>query len=633
MTPLNEVRSSHFRQASPLRKPQDPGQDSPAVQADNVEISAGKELRTKGTSTWKKALLGVAGMSSALVGTAAAAAPQQVALQQTLLQTQEKFPLQIVLIPNGTPRVDILRQTEERGDRTVERDYAMVGVDLGNGVFHDAHGNLSFVPALAFGWDGPVRDFKRVEVKIPAGFDQNVGRFFNTVHYNESPYTRNVYVEVGKEVTLTNREGKFTYERLPNGVQLRSKEGLRWRVTDQGDKLFIDGPADQDMTIERQGHSVRLQAPHQRNTVNEWGNKLEVDGTGRDYEMTREGDTTRIKGGFLNNYTITREGNMLKVDGPLATRIIDVNPQQKMERWEVTYGELTKKLEEAEPGYVQRHPLVMAVLEYAVQNPGLIGEENGDIDGVVQGGTAIATAGGALHSGVALTTGAKALSLAENARALGASAMAAKAAAQTAAQAGNLSRAAALGAEAQQLAGQARSLGDQAMRLGEGAKNAAQVAKIMNGVAGALEIVDGGMDIHKGSSDKSIVKGAMAITEAVKDQLQTQQTGPDLERTMEDYSKIMSILHRLEGQANKQIRVGGLKIGCGGLLLISALAGGGVLPLALGAVGTACTIGTAAYEHWDTIEAFFSGKPIEEDPTLRELFPPAAQNELRIKMD
>ena len=41
----------------------------------------------------------------------------------------------------------------------------------------------------------------------------------------------------------------------------------------------------------------------------------------------------------------------------------------------------------------------------------------------------------------------------------------------------------------------------------------------------------------------------------------------------------------------------------------------------MGAVGIACTVGTAAYEHWDELKAFFTGDEVETDPTLLNILP------------
>ena len=93
----------------------------------------------------------------------------------------------------------------------------------------------------------------------------------------------------------------------------------------------------------------------------------------------------------------------------------------------------------------------------------------------------------------------------------------------------------------------------------------------------------------------------------------------DLERAQEDYTRVMSTLRTLEENADKQVVVGGLKIRCGSLLLISALLGPQA-PVALGVAGIACTVGTSVYEHWDQIEDFFD-KEDHSRPSILDIMP------------
>jgi hypothetical protein len=166
------------------------------------------------------------------------------------------------------------------------------------------------------------------------------------------------------------------------------------------------------------------------------------------------------------------------------------------------------------------------------------------------------------------------------------------------------------------------------MKLGEGAQSALQVARMMNGLAGTLSVIDGIGDIRQGASSKSTIDGAIIIGNALFERLQQEQTGADLERTQEDYSKVMTILQQLRDSAQKQQNVGGLKILGGGLLIVSALVSGGIIPIAIGAVGTAITVGTSAYENWDHLKAFFTGQEVEPDPTLKNLLPGTLKNEI-----
>lgn len=632
------VSPSQLRgQAAPGIKTQSrPPAPAPHAQLeDKVESSAADQ--DEGISLWKKAILGtmagVAGFTG-IAQTANAAPTQSVVTQST--NTQDG--MEVMVLPHNTPRVDLIRRTHERYNRGdfEERDepYSDVGVHIGGGIFHDTNGNLALIPSLAAGWNDGITDFSRVEASVPLGYDDTISRFGNTVHFKDSPYSRHVFVELSNRTEVHHKGDVSTYELLGDGVQFRAEEGLLWRVTQgPGGSVLVDGPGDHDVTVNYSSNGIDIRGRRTHNQVHHDASRMAIRGSGTDYTATRYGDgsLTRIEGGFLNNSSTIRNGDHIRIEGTFSDRTIVVDPASVQQN-QLTFQELTRRIEEAEPGYAAKHPLVMAVLEYAVANPGLVGEGQ-DTEAIIRTGSRIAAGGGALASGSALMTGAQALSLAENAQALGAAALASKAAAQAAAQAGNLSQAASFAAEAQGFADQARSVGSEAMRLGERAQNTAQVARVMTGVAGALQVIDGGMDLHRGASNKSVVEGAKVITESMREMLSEQLTGAELEQSMEDYSKVMSILRDLERNANKQITVGGLKIGCGGLMLISALAGGAVIPPIIGAVGLACTVGTMAYEHWDELEAFFSGEPMPEDRTLREVLPQPMQDEIIIRMD
>lgn len=633
---------SKFRNSAP------PGA-RPAAPEPKAEVKDAVELRfddqgpeAQGLSLWQKVvggtLAGVAGVA-AFAPQAAHAAPAEALVTQSISATDG---LEVTVLPRGTARVDLLRQVQSRssigrgGGDTSTVPYSDVGVHLGRGVFHDTNGNLVLVPSLAAGWNDGITDFTRLELDIP-GRNQDVTRYFNTTHVNRGTTHRTVYVDHGATNTLDvhHRNDHTKYEVLRNGVQYRGERGVEFRVTQDGNTLNVDGPDDSDVTINYSANGIDLRGPHLQNSITLGSSRITTNGTGPDYDVTRSpnGEVIRVEARGASDVTITQEANnVVRVSGAGGSSYT-VNPAEFMNRTSINYAELSRMIEQAEPGYAQRHPLVMGLLEYATANPGLVGESEASAAGLLEAGTGIATAGGVIESGVALGTGARALSLAENARALGAAALRAQAAAQAAGQAGNLSQAAALGNQARTLAGQARELGGQATRLGESARNTAQVARVLTGVAGAIEIVDGTIDIHRGSENRAVVDGALVITDALYERLTQEQTGAALERTQEDYTKVMQILRGLQRNADKQVTVGGLKIGCGGLLLISALAGGAVLPPILGAVGAICTVGTAAYEHWDELKAFFNGEELQPDPTLRNVLPEAVQGEVLFRLD
>lgn len=587
---------------------------------------------------WKR----VGAASMAAFAGALAFAPKAHAAPIDALVTQqisESDGLEVTILPRGTARVDLLRKTKTSADgEKFSVGHTDVGVHIGRGLFHDANGNLVLVPSLAAGWEDVVTDFTHVEMDIP-GSDDQVTKFGSTTIHKRSSTNRSAYVDQGNIMEFHRKGGhESQYEVLHNGVQYRGeKGGLEWRVTHQDNVVNVDGPGDNDVTVTfaEQGIDV-VGRDKLHNEITFSDSDIRVKGDGKDYKVHRSvtGAITEVKpSGILNDKTIIRDGNQIRSEGSFGTSRLTVDPAEYMNSQTVNFDNLKQAIEEAEPGYAEKHPLVMGILEYATANPGLVGEGETTESGLTGIGKALTTGGGAIASGQAISKGAQALSLAENARALGAAALQAQGAAQAAGAAGNLTQAAALGAQAQDLAGQAKALGGEAMKLGEGAKNAAQVARIMNGLAGTLSVIDGGMDLHQGASNKSTIDGAIIIANALFEQLQQEQTGAELERTQEDYTKVMGILQQLRESAQKQQTVGGLKVLGGGLLLISALASGGVIPIAVGLVGTAVTLGTSAYEHWDHLKAIFTGEKVEDDPTLKDILPGNLQNEILFDLD
>ena len=567
----------------------------------------------------------------AFAPTAAKAAPIDALVTQEI---SESDGLDVTILPRGTARVDILRKTTRSvDDKPYKVSHTDVGVHIGRGLFHDTNGNLVLVPSLAAGWEDTVSDFTRVDMDIP-GTDDTVTRYGQTVIHKKSSSNRQAFVDKGNVMEFHRKGGhESQYEVLNNGVQYRGESGsLEWRVTQQGNVVNVDGPGKNDLNITFAENGIDVVGQDGRhNEVVISDTDIRVKGDGTDYEVHRSvtGAITQVKpSGILNDKTIVHNGNQITSDGTFGTSKLTIDPAQFMQNQTVNFQNLKNAIEEAEPGYTEKHPLVMGILEYATANPGLVGEDDAGDSAFVGVGKAITGSSGALSSGMAISKGAQALTLAENARALGAAALQAQGAAQAAVASGNLSQAAALGAQAQDLAGQAKALGGEAMKLGEGAKSAAQVAKIMNGLAGTLSVIDGGMDLHQGASNKSMIDGAIIIADALFEQLQEEQSGEALERTQEDYSKVMTILQQLRESAQKQQTVGGLKVLGGGLLLISAFASGGVIPLAIGLAGTAVTLGTSAYEHWDHLKAIFTGEEVEQDPTLKDVLPDALKDEI-----
>lgn len=639
-----KLQSKFRNSAPPGARPESPAPKKDIADAVELRFNESGPDANEEKPFWKK--LGAASMAAvagvmALTPKAAAAAPIDALVTQ---QISESDGLEVVVLPRGTARVDLLRKRElSAGSSSSDPQYhnvghTDVGVHLGRGIFHDANGNLTLIPSLAVGWEDVVRDFSHVEMDIP-GSDDTVTRFGNTVIHKKSSANRSGYVDRGNIMEYHRKGGhESQYEVLHNGIQYRGESGnLEWRITQQGNVVDVDGPGEErDLTVTFAEQGIDIVGQRRHNEIIHSDSHIQVKGDGTDYKVQRSvtGAITEVKpSGIFNDKTIVRNGNEIRSDGTFGTSTLSVDPAEYVQNQTLNFENLKAAIEESEAGYAEKHPLIMGLLEYATANPGLVGEDDAGDSAFLGAGKAISVSSGALASGRALSQGAQALSLAENARALGAAALQAQAAAQAAQAANNMSQAMALGAQAQDLAGQAKALGGEAMKLGEGAQNAAQVARIMNGLAGTLSVIDGGIDLHQGASNKSIIDGAIIVTNALFEQLKEEQTGAELERTNEDYSKVMTILSQLRENAQKQQTVGGLKVLGGGLLIISALASGGVVPLLLGVAGTVVTAGTSAYEHWDHLKAIFTGEEVETDPTLKELLPEGLQDEILFDLD
>ncbi len=571
--------------------------------------------------------LGLSAFSS-IAGAMPAYAQQPVAATQTTVQAEQ---LQIVVVPTGTPRVDLIPRTDGSGELT---PYSEVGVYLGNGIFHDAHGNLSYLPTDAQGWNPVITSFQRMDVDVRAGRDHNASRFGSTVHFNESSTNRHIFIQrPGDEVEQLNHRDRTEFVHHGDTVTVTAgrngrdsytltKEGTTFVIRQAGKPDVVLTPGITTSTVRRGAQLVG------RVTVQDEGRmRVETQRGHSDVLRSAGGAVLRVDG--PSDFTLTREADgTIHTDKSGGDQFLRLDNPEKLARANERFQTLVNHLDSHDPGYSQRHPLIISVLEYAAHNPAML-DGSEDASRFLGAGTQLANAGGGLASGVALIRGASALSLAERAHALGAAALSAKAAAEAAAHAGNLSQAAQLAGQAQALGTEARSIGAEAMKTGRTAQNSAQVAQVLLGVAATLEIVDGGWGIHEGASNRSLVEGAIAVTQARFDELKTTLHGRDLERAQEDYTRVMSTLQTLQENAHKQIVVGGLKIGCGSLLLISALLGPEA-PVALGAAGIACTVGTSVYEHWDQIENFFDKDHDPGKPNILDILP---DDRVIIRMD
>lgn len=618
-----------FQNISPLRRP---AADSPTVPSESY-IPGELPRAEAASSPSKQGALSKALLSGCLAVTAFTGLAPTAHAAMALVQTQpynQTNGMDVVVLPNGSPRLDLFRlgdthrfesyspfEARTNDDRRVDpRDYSPVGVSLGNGLFQDMEGNVSVVPFLAYNWNLEARDFTRVDVGTKG---QSVQRFGDTVQFVESSTKRDIYTESEHGVQLKGPQGETSFDRQADGSLVVKTKGDQYTVRTEGMFTRVQREGQPEITIMRIGDEIRVmegQRTFAGASVKD--GVLTTKSAAGETTVTRSqnGVITEIKGRHgLRDARIIRDGDTFL--GLKDTDRMSVDDRAMLEQAKARYNEVLDQLEAVEPNFEQNHPLVAEVLKYASANPRLLtGKEEG---GFLQAGTLLASAGGAAETVSALGNQAAALSLANSARALGGAALAAKAAAQAQAAAGNMAQAAALAKDAQNFATKAHEAKDAAIRTGGKAMREANFARVMAGVGGALEIVDGVLDYKGGKSDRALVDGARAVTQASMNRLASAMQGDDRLAVQDDYDKVMRVMDELSRQADKKVTVGKLKIGLGGLMVVSALLGPAAPPV-LGIIGVAGTAGTAVYEHWGPIKSFLTGES-NHVPTFLDILP------------
>ena len=534
-TPLNR-QSPLTRPTSPPPSPKDAYAASQPQQEPAYKPSLVPQLSLLS----KVVLTGTLGLT-ALTGMAAPAGTHALMATQVLSTQPCLKDLTVTVLPEGTPRLDVIRAPHS--------DYSRVGTSLGGGLFEDLNGNLSLLPLDSLGWDSGARDFARVD--MGANGKENVQRYGTTIQYVESSTRRTIFTEHDNRLEVNGRRGKTVFDANPDG------------------SLHVRGPR-QDYTV-RPGLVTHIERPGKAPLlVLHSATQLRVvegDLTKASASLLEDGSLTMSNG--RSQGTATRSDNgliiNLKGSGSLPTgRIIHdggtylgrrdkdamtVDNQKLLAESKARYDMVMKQLDSVEPGFAEKHPVVASVLEYAAANPRLLGEEADHI-GFLQAGTLLASTGGAMETVSALGAQAAALNLANSARALGAAALSAQAAAQAQAAAGNLAQAGQLAHEAQDFATRAHQAKDQAIKTGGKALKASNLARVMAGVGGVLQIVDGVVGIHHGRADRSLVQGAIAVTQASMEQFASRLQGDDRIAAQDDFDKVMRVMN--EQQTGRQ---------------------------------------------------------------------------------
>lgn len=617
LTSVNEGRS--LNRLSPMSRPPAQVNADPKdgfVPSTDPLVNAAKPTRQAGISPLTKAVISTSLAVSAFTGLAPSAHAAVSALVQ--MQPQPTNGLNVIVLPPATPRLDIFNAGKHGIDRDVNpSDYSQVGLNLGDGLFQDVNGNLSVVPFLSYDWNMEASNFQRVDVGTKG---QSIQRFGGTVQYTESSTKRDIYSESGSKTTLTGAHGKTVFDRKSDGSIQVTTQHDQYTIRQDGMFTRIQREGQPDINVMRNGGEIRVIENNRAFA----GSSLK-DGVITTKSSAGETTITQSESGTIvtidgskgiKDARIIRDGNTFL--GGRDRDQMSVNDQRLLDEAKARYDDVMGQLEKTEPGFEKNHPLIAEVLQYAAANPKLL-TKDAENTGFMQAGTLLAStaSGGAAVS--ALGAEAAALNLAASARALGAAALAAKAAAQAQAVAGNLASAAALGKDAASLAAKANAAKDQAIATGGKAMKSANLARVLAGVGGALQIVNGVMDYKGGKSDRALILGARAVTENSMERWAASTQGSDRVAVQDDYDKVMKVMDQLDQQADKKVRVGVLKIGLGGLMVVSALLGPEAPPI-LGAIGIAGTIGTEVYEHWGPIKSFLTGET-NKVPTFLDILP------------
>ena len=463
----------------------------------------------------------------------------------------------------GSGRLELYKPA---GAPTTETD---MGVNLGGGLILDANGTLSLL--LQSGSE--LRDFQQLE-KTDGGILTTQVRHVGNIYRSEGPLDQRINVE----------------EKSQGGVVIRSHQGFYAISGGGGPATFVQGrQGEQSLQyrIDWKGNQATLTLPNQKTvTVTVGDHEAKVDS--KTYAISPRQSIPQD-----SQLTVDRE---FRVD----------NQNQQLEK-------LKARLDAVEPGFTSRHPITMALVEHTLKNADfadLVKTEKAlkPLEVAVPAASALT----GVQVGLALTQQAQALSMGARAMALKGTAVgmaqqayAAKAGAEAALHAGNLPQAISLGQKAQTLAGQAqavggqaKAVGGQALHVGENARQAAHLAKTASIVGGAMAIVDGLMTGYEGYKQIEAVEGAMKVASAKLQQMAEEETPETFAQALADYEEVRPVLVKLARHADVTVNIGGVKIGCGALTLGSAFMSGPVAPVVAGAVGSACYLGTAIYDHY-----------------------------------
>lgn len=209
--------------------------------------------------------------------------------------------------------------------RTVkERELSPFGVDVGNGLFYDLNGNLTFNPTRVS------ENFHSITVDPPGLFNSTtITRSGSEIRIDPAGPLNSTFIDMADGRTIIDAPGRF------NEVTVRETGGTTTitpptlpglinptTIRQHGDTVRYDPPGLFNRTvITRDGSTTRIAVPGWGNdvTISNHGDttRMAYPGWGNDVTITRSGDRTTIDPyGLGNSITITRTGDQVRVDPP-----------------------------------------------------------------------------------------------------------------------------------------------------------------------------------------------------------------------------------------------------------------------------------------------------------------------------
>ncbi|MGE0491561.1 MAG: hypothetical protein AB7S38_20285 [Vulcanimicrobiota bacterium] len=250
----------------------------------------------------------------------------------------QNIKLEVAYAPEDLVKIDLIRQQEVRTvkdpdgktrEEKVAVDRSDYGISLGDGLFYDLNGNLSFVPFLAF-----YAPIEAAVAGLGGSFQVNPPGMFNATdvtHHGDRVNINPSWFD-STNVTIDGRRAKLDRRGSRLDVDIRQSENLtiidphgafnEITVERQNNRLVVDpGGAGQAFVISRAGNHVDIDPPgaldSTRISVNSNGLTIDRPGFANGTTITVEPDRILVDpAGLANDTEIRRDGQSLTIDRP-----------------------------------------------------------------------------------------------------------------------------------------------------------------------------------------------------------------------------------------------------------------------------------------------------------------------------